>query len=141
MGRRMVAQLSRAYVGEGYATTVRRLVSYALFEGRPHTTRGQWFNPVVRAFLGVLRSFPARAEVCAPIFVTGMGRSGTTLLGLVLSLHRDVGFPNEPKLMWSMIDPRHDVSDDYSEGLGQFAMGCSDVTPTARETAIRLYAN
>jgi hypothetical protein len=136
----MIAQVDRDYARYGYGRLARRLASYAFFEGRPHTTRGQWFNPVVFALLRSLVSIPGNPNVQRPIFLTGLGRSGTTILGTLLSLHRDVGFLNEPKAIWSLIDPRTDINGDYVADGGVFRLDAADVTAQTRERAHRLFA-
>ena len=135
----MVAQIDAKYRSYGYRKVLRRLTSYALFEGRPHTTKGQWFNPVVFAFLRALALLPGIPVLDRPIFITGLGRSGTTILGVLLSLHDDVGFLNEPKAIWRMIDPRHDVNGDYEPGGAIYRLGKSEVTDQARNTANKLF--
>ena len=75
-----------------------RLASYALFEGKPVTTSGQWFNPVVRANLALGRRL-GRTEVDRPV-LRRRGRSerdDATSAGSSAS-HPDVGFLNEPEL-------------------------------------------
>lgn len=135
----MVAQIDQQYGQYGHGKVLRRLTSYALFEGRPHTTKGQWFNPVVFSFLRMLNSLPGSPILNQPIFITGLGRSGTTILGILMSLHRDVGFLNEPKAIWRLIDPRHDINGDYVSEGGVFRLGKEDVTANARKTAKRIF--
>ncbi len=136
----MVAQIDRQYVRYGAKKTLRRIISYVLFEGRPHTTRGQWFNSVIFLLLRSLNAIPGTPELQKPVFITGLGRSGTTILGLLLSLHRDVGFLNEPKIIWRLIDQQHDINGDYVPSGGVFRLGGEDVTPLARRTARRLFS-
>lgn len=42
-------------------------------------------------------------------FIVGCGRSGTTLLGDILSCHHEISYLFEPYYIWSAIDPRLDV--------------------------------
>ena len=42
-------------------------------------------------------------------FIVGCGRSGTTLLGDIMSAHHEVSYLFEPYYLWSAIDPRLDV--------------------------------
>ncbi len=135
----MVAQIDKEYTNHGYGKLIRRLVSYALFEGRPHTTKGQWFNPVVFFILRILNALPGFPKLKQPIFITGLGRSGTTILGILLSLHKDVGFLNEPKAIWRTIDPRHDINGDYVSSGGVFRLKKDDVNESARKTAYRIF--
>lgn len=136
----MVAQIDKDYRQYGFGKVVRRLVSYGLFEGRPHTTKGQWFNPVVFGLLRTLAAVPGTPKPEAPIFLTGLGRSGTTILGLLLSLHRDVGFLNEPKAMWTVIDPEHDVTGDYGSVPARFRLLPEKLSEQQRHTAHRLFS-
>ncbi len=122
----MIGQLDKDYLRFGKRNVLHRLVSYFLFEGRPHTTRGQWINPFVKAFLNALAVLPGQPTPDRPIYITGLGRSGTTILGKILSLHKDVGFLNEPKLMWAIADPKTDVCGDYVASNGQFLLDSSD---------------
>lgn len=137
----MVAQIDQNYLEHGYRKGLRRLVSYGLFEGRPHTTKGQWFNPVVFSILKMCRNIPTGAPVDKPIFITGLGRSGTTILGVLMSLHKDVGFLNEPKAIWSLVDPRHDVNGDYHLSGGVYRLGKADVTAHSKTTAERIFSH
>jgi hypothetical protein len=85
-----------------------------MFEGRPVTTRGRWWNPVV---FGNLRSAAGGAarRVDRPVFIVGMGRSGTTLLGRILAAHPSVGFLNEPKAIWHVIRDDEDIIGSYAQ--------------------------
>lgn len=136
----MVAQIDSKYKKYGLRKVSRRILSYGLFEGRPHTTKGQWFNPVVFLFLRLIKVIPGKPGLNKPIFITGLGRSGTTILGVILSLHKDAGFLNEPKAIWKLIDARHDINGDYIQSGGQFHLSKPDVTDTARKNAYRLFS-
>jgi hypothetical protein len=136
----MVAQLDRDYVEMGWGRAARRLASYALFEGRPATTRGQWVNPLVFGLLRTLARTGGAPRVRKPIFITGLGRSGTTILGLLLSLHRDVGFLNEPKALWHVIDSRQDINGNYAGATPRYRLGAADVTPQMRLHSHRIFA-
>lgn len=136
----MIAQLDRTYVqyGKGYA--LRRVLTYLLFEGRAHTTRGQWVNPFVRAFLELLAAIPGDIRADRPIYITGLGRSGTTILGKLLSLHEDVGFLNEPKLMWSIADKSTDICGDYYRSGGRIVLEATDCRPDTARIVNRILA-
>ncbi|MHB1351814.1 MAG: sulfotransferase family protein [Thiobacillus sp.] len=136
----MVAQVDRTYSSYGMGRMARRIVSYALFEGRPLTTKGRWFNPVVFACLRTLASLSGEPAIGQPVFITGLGRSGTTILGILLSLHRRVGYLNEPKAIWHLIDPRQDLNANYSPAGGVYRLSAGDVTPNTRRRAHRLFA-
>ena len=90
----MIAQLESLYIRSRPWKLWSRLISYGLFEGRPLTTRGQWINPLVFAHFAVEKHLPRLRRVEKPVFILGTGRSGTTILGIVLSMHREVGFLN-----------------------------------------------
>ncbi|MBL1260809.1 MAG: sulfotransferase [Thiotrichaceae bacterium] len=136
----MVAQVDRAYLGYGLGRMARRLVSYALFEGRALTTKGRWFNPIIFACLRALAKFPGEPVLRQPIFITGLGRSGTTILGILLSLHRKVGYLNEPKAIWHLINPSQDLNANYSSGGGVYRLTADDVRPEERLKAHRMFA-
>jgi hypothetical protein len=135
----VIAQLDRDYLRFGAARSLRRLASYGLFEGRPLTTKGRFINPAVFAFLRLLAAWPGTPQMQAPVFVTGLGRSGTTILGMLLSMNADVGYLNEPKALWHVIDPRQDINGNYSLQDGRFRLDAADVDEPARRRAHRLF--
>ncbi len=135
----MVAQIDRDYIRIRPLKILPRIISYCLFEGRPVTTRGQWINPIVFYHLSVLSKLPQFKKVEKPIFILGVGRSGTTILGMLMSMHRDVGFLNEPKAIWHTIHPREDVGGSYYKGEACYRLDSEDVTPEIRKTAHKLY--
>lgn len=135
----MIAQLDADYVRARPTKALSRLVSYALFEGRPVTTRGRWINPLVFAQLAVAKKMPSFKSVHRPIFIVGTGRSGTTILGKVLSLHRDVGFLNEPKALWHAIHPHEDVIGSYDRGPAAYRLGANDAHGDVVRRAHRLF--
>ncbi len=137
----MVAQLDSPYKSRlGAARIARRVASWAVFEGRPHTTRGQWFNPVVFGLLRTMSAVPGTSSLDRPIFVTGLGRSGTTILGKIFSAHPEVGFLNEPKAIWSLIAPDSDVCADYVSSGGRFRLGAADASEKKSQLARRLFS-
>ena len=110
----MIAQLTPLYIKTRPAKLFSRLVSYALFEGRPLTTKGRWINPLVFSLLAMEKKLPQMRKVVKPIFIIGSGRSGSTILGTLLSMHRDIGFLNEPKAIWHTLYPYEDVIGNYT---------------------------
>ena len=42
-------------------------------------------------------------------FITGCGRSGTTILGRLLSKHRDVSYLNDQFMLWASVFPEHEI--------------------------------
>lgn len=135
----MVAQINRHYIRTRPPKLWSRLLSYALFEGRPLTTKGQWINPFIFAHFGIEKRLPQLKKVKAPIFILGTGRSGTTVLGIVLSVHRDVGFLNEPKAMWHSIYDGEDLIGSYSRASARYRLDENDATAEIRNAAHRLY--
>jgi len=119
--------------------TYSRLVSYFLFEGRPLTTRGRWINPLLAAHFALEKRLPQLRRVDKPIFILGTGRSGTTILGLVLSMHKDVGFLNEPKALWHSVNPADDLIGSYSSEAAKYRLDGDNATDEIRHDAHRLY--
>ena len=136
----MIAQVDKEYLKYGLRRTARRVASYGLYEGRPLTAKGRFINPFVFAWLKTLAAIPGTPRVDHPIFITGLGRSGTTILGIMLSLHRNIGYLNEPKALWHVIDLRHDINGNYSSSGAQFRLGEHDVHPDMLLRAHRLFA-
>ncbi len=135
----MIAQLDTLYIRSRPWKLWCRLISYGLFEGRPLTTRGQWVNPLVFAHFAFEKRLPALRKVREPVFILGTGRSGTTVLGMVLSMHREVGFLNEPKALWHSIYPEEDLIGSYARGDARYRLGAEDATPTLIRDAHRLF--
>lgn len=122
----MVAQIDKTYIRRRPSRLWVRLLSYGLFEGRPLTTRGRWFNPVVFALAKLLRAVPSPRKVDTPAFIIGTGRSGTTILGVVLSMHRSVGFLNEPKALWAGLHSGEDLIGSYNRNSACYRLGAED---------------
>lgn len=135
----MVAQIDRAYMRVRPYKALVRLISYALFEGRPLTTRGRWINPLVFAHFALEKRLPPMKKVDRPVFILGTGRSGTTILGVAMSMHRQVGFLNEPKALWHAIHPGEDVIGSYSKEPGRYRLDAGDATPDVVRYARRLF--
>lgn len=136
----MVAQIDRRYVAASPRKAFVRLLSYGLFEGRPLTTRGRWINPLVFALSRRLIKRPRSTDVDAPLFIVGQGRSGTTVLGIVLSLHRHVGFLNEPKALWHAAYPAEDLIGSYTDEAARYRLSADEASDTVAERLQRLYA-
>ena len=123
----MIAQLSSNYIKTRPSKALTRLISYAFFEGRPATTKGRWINPCVLYLLKSISYSKRQFRIVEkPIFILGIGRSGTTILGLVLSMHKDVGYLNEPKAIWHLIHPKEDVIGSYSRDEGLYRLTSED---------------
>lgn len=103
-----------------------RLLSYAFFEGRPLTTTGRWINPLVFFLFGIEKKLPQMKKVEKPIFILGTGRSGTTILGILMSMHKEVGFLNEPKALWYSVNHHEDLIGSYSMDDAHYFLDTAD---------------
>ena len=135
----MIAQLDSHYIRTRPIKTLSRLISYTFFEGRPLTTRGRWINPLVFSFLKAAAKTPLLKKVIKPIFILGTGRSGTTILGRILSMHPEVGFLNEPKAIWHYLYPFEDLIGNYSRGAANYRLGPGEASQDVVEKAHRIY--
>ncbi|MCA9994270.1 MAG: sulfotransferase [Anaerolineales bacterium] len=135
----MVAQVDKHYFRQRPFSAVRRIVTRTFFEGRPITTRGRWLNPLVFAHFAVEKKLPQLKQVKNPIFIIGSGRSGTTILGTIMSIHREVGFLNEPKALWHVVHPQEDVIGHYSLGPAAYRLDAQDATSEMKQTAHKLF--
>lgn len=104
------------------------MISYTMFEGRPVTTKGQWINPIVFANMRIAKTGLLKKKVKQPMFILGTGRSGTTILGIVMSMHRHVAFLNEPKALWFSVFKNEDLIGSYSRGKALYEMNASHVS-------------
>ena len=136
----MIAQLSKIYIDYKPTKTISRLVSYFLFEGRPLSTKGQFINPILLIFYRIIQFLPQLKKIQKPVFIIGMGRSGTTVLGKVLSLHSDLGFLNEPKAMWYFANNQDDLIGSYSDEAGKYCMDSVDATQSTKKRITLFYA-
>lgn len=131
--------LSPNFIRTHPGRSMARLMATVAFEGRPYTARFQTLDRVTLWHLRRLVSRGNQPEVqMAPIFIVGIGRSGTTLLGRLLSAHSDVGLLNEPKAIWHVVAPNEDVSGHYASS-GRFLFSAVDVTDETRERAQILF--
>ena len=137
----MVAQVNRTYIRMRPTRLWSRMVSYALFEGRPLTTRGRWLNPLISAHNKVSQALPVMKSVRAPVYILGTGRSGTTILGIVLSMHRDIGFLNEPKLLWAELHHGEDLIGSYNRNPARYRLGAADANSTLRKAAHKAFGS
>lgn len=135
----MIAQIDSFYLRTRFWKLWSRLVSYALFEGRPLTTRGRWVNSLVFAHFALEKRLPQIMQVKQPVFILGTGRSGTTILGIVLSMHREVGFLNEPKALWHSIYPNEDLIGSYGKHKTRYRLHAADATIKQIKEAHRLF--
>lgn len=134
----MVAQIDRNFIRTRPWKIWPRLVAYLMFEGRPLTTRGRWINPLVFAGFRLWSMVPSR-QTRSPIFILGVGRSGTTVLGKILSMHPDVGYLNEPKALWQSALGDDDLIGSYGNQPGRYRMGPDAATLAKSQKLHRLY--
>jgi hypothetical protein len=96
-----------------------------------------------------LRSFALargahRSEITLdrPIFIVGCGRSGTTIFGRCLGQHEDVGYLNEPRLLWKVAFPRSDISSRFAPRVGgSLVLGENDWNPAGARLLRFLFAS
>lgn len=135
----MIAKLEADYIRTRPSKAAARVLSHLLFQGRPLTTRWRWLNPLLFAQFTLIKRLPQLAKVQKPIFIVGVGRSGTTILGHVLSIHPQVGFLNEPKALWHAVYSGEDLIGSYSRGPARYRLRTEDATMEVRRAAHRLY--
>lgn len=136
----MLAQLNSEYFSASIGKSIARLFVYALVEGRPLTTKGRWINPLVFSIFSIMKMLPQLKEVKEPIYILGTGRSGSTFLGNVMSLHPDICYLNEPKALWHSVYPSCDVIGSYTEQLANFRIDVNYATKGVINNARKLYA-
>lgn len=136
----MIAQINPNYIKTRPTKALTRFMSYALFEGRPVTTKGRWINPLVFSLLKTVSKNNRKYKpVEKPIFILGTGRSGTTILGIVLSMHTEVGYLNEPKAIWHLIHPHEDIIGNYSQTDAKYRLTAEDVTDEMHQRAAQMF--
>jgi len=135
----MIAQLDSTYLKLKPAKVISRLISYALFEGRPLTTKGQWINPFLFMHFALEKHLPQLRKIKQPLFIIGTGRSGTTILGILMSIHKNVGFLNEPKALWHSILPFEDVIGSYTRAQAKYRLDETDASLGVIRNAHRLF--
>lgn len=136
----MIGQIDKDYISIRPFKLYARLISYLLFEGRPLTTKGRWINRFVFANYKLgLKIISDKAKVDEPIFILGTGRSGTTMLGILLSMHKDVGFLNEPKAIWNFLYPFEDLQGNYTLAPAQYRLAASSISVEAKKAAHSVY--
>ncbi len=137
----MVAQIDKRFTRLSYKKTYTRYLSYILYEGRPLTTSGRWINPLVFSLYWLQTYLPFAKKVKKPIFILGTGRSGTTILGITLGVHNDVGFLNEPKAFWSYLNHKDDLIGSYLNELGHYRLTNEDSSSLIAKKAHQIYGN
>jgi len=120
----MIAQLDKIYFQLGVFRTIRRFVAYIL-EGRPLMSKARWANPLISTVWRVGAWMQKGKTPLKPIFILGMGRSGTTFLGTVLSTHKEIAYLNEPKLVWHLCFDNDDLAGNFTQAPAKYRL-----TPT-----------
>lgn len=137
----MVAQLDPAFKAISKRKTFTRLISYLFYEGRPLTTKGRWINPFVFLLYRFQRHLPFAKIVKDPVFILGTGRSGTTILGVTLGIHRDVGFLNEPKALWAYAYESEDLIGSYNDGQAFYSINPDEATIEVKKRLHRVFGH
>jgi hypothetical protein len=136
----MIAQLDKIYLKIAWRRVYSRLVSYLFYEGRPLTTKGRWINFFVFLNFQIFSRIPAPRKVVKPIFILGVGRSGSTILGKILSIHSQVGFLNEPKAFWYFLNPQDDIIGSYNKlNNGKYRFDETDANEQVIKKAHNIY--
>ena len=137
----MIAQVDSKYFKTRPAAALRRIATRAFFEGRPLTTKARWINSLYFFQFSLGKKLPSLKPVVKPVFIIGAGRSGTTILGTLLSIHPHVGFLNEPKAIWHAIYSKEDVIGHYDLGPAQYRLGKEDASDLVKQNAKRLFGS
>jgi hypothetical protein len=74
-----------------------------------------------------------------PAFVTGCGRSGTTILGAVLGQHPELEYFFEPWHLWATVDPLNDVSNLFYRLEGRLLRDRDEASDEPRRRFRRLF--
>ncbi len=77
-------------------------------------------------------SLPRVSGYRAPTYLIGCGRSGTTVLGRMISCHPTVRYLFEPNARWAVVDPRTDFLQLYVPGPARVMMGAELVSAATR---------
>jgi hypothetical protein len=135
----MFAQLNKEYIKTRPTKLFSRLISYFFFEGRPLTTKGQWINPFLFFGYRIIGLLPQIKKTESPIFIVGTGRSGSTLLGIIMSMHKDAAYLNEPKALWHFAYQEEDLIGNYTQGKAHYKLNETHITPRALSSMKKLY--
>lgn len=135
----VIAHLDWQQVRARPSRAMARAISHLLLQGRPVTTGHRWLNPLLLAQFAMVKRLPQIKPVRKPIYIVGTGRSGTTILGRILSLHPQIAFLNEPKALWYSINVGDDLIGSYSEEAGHYKLQAHHATTETQRAAHRLY--
>lgn len=74
---------------------------------------------------------PTRPVLTRPVFIVGCGRSGTTILGKLLSQHAQLAYLNEPRHIWRH-EPQTDIwSENSNLNGGKLVLTADDFSEVA----------
>ena len=135
----MVAQVDKELFRISKRKSATRLLAWALFEGRPLTTKGRFINPLVFAWYRLSQYIPLKTGTRSPIYIVGTGRSGTTVLGKLLCVHMEVMFLNEPKAIWHYAIRNEDLIGSYTDAPTKVRLDTNDATPQAMSKLNKVY--
>lgn len=135
----MIGQIDKKYLKVRPFKLWARMIAYFWFEGRPLTTKGRWINVFVLFFFKIFKKLPSLKKVKQPIYILGTGRSGTTILGVIMSMHKSVGFLNEPKAIWYSVYKNEDIIGSYSSSAGSYQLSSIDATPKLKKELNNIY--
>lgn len=136
----MVAQIDKTMIKRRPGKILGRIGCWALIEGRPLTTKGQWINSLVFFGYRLAQTFPKRSGADRPIYIIGTGRSGTTVLGALFAMHCETVFLNEPKAIWHAAYGKEDIIGSYATTAGTFRLPVSDANPKMAERVMKIYS-
>lgn len=137
----MIAQLDKIFLKMSLRQSFKRLFVYFLYEGRPLTTKGRWLNCIVFMFLRLQSFLPVIRMLEKPVFIIGTGRSGTTILGVALGMHKDVVFLNEPKAVWAYAYSGEDIIGSYHKRRGVYRLNGDQVNNSVIKKMTRIYSH
>lgn len=137
----MVAQIDKAMLTSRPGKVFGRVMCWALIEGRPLTTKGQWINGLVFGAYRLAQLLPQRKGADAPIYIVGTGRSGTTVLGTLFAMNKDAVFLNEPKALWHYAHGAEDIIGSYTTGASTIRLDPSEATPSMARKIAKVYSN
>ena len=136
----MIAQLDGDYIRTRPSKALSRVIAHLLLQGRPLTTAMRWLNGPLLAQYRLVTKLPMPQIVHKPVFVLGTGRSGTTILGKVMGMHRELLFLNEPKALWHAVCAVDDVMGNYQLGEARYALDADDADDMTARAMRRLYS-
>ncbi|MDQ3991058.1 MAG: sulfotransferase [Actinomycetota bacterium] len=120
------------------------------FRGRARAARliPDGARPHARALKHVARFRSAQARLLLPAgptssaeraFIVGCGRSGTTLLGMLVGAHSRVDYLLEPYHRWAVVDPDTDTPHLYFRTSTRWILTSADVTARTRDRYRRVF--